>query len=49
MRVDDVVVAGPGTTIPGLVARLQRELPVPLARRGPAALSQRRGPGGRAA
>ena len=37
VRVDDVVVAGPGTTIPGLVDRLQRELPVPLERRRPAA------------
>jgi type IV pilus assembly protein PilM len=39
VRVDDVVVAGPGTTIPGLVARLQRELPVPLHAAVPPALS----------
>ena len=30
VRIDDVVVAGPGTAIPGLVERLQRSLPVPL-------------------
>lgn len=30
VRVDEVVVAGPGITIPGLVGRLERELPVPL-------------------
>jgi len=30
VRVDDVVVAGPGIAIPGLVDRLERELPVPL-------------------
>ncbi len=35
VRVDDVVVAGPGIAIPGLVDRLDRELPVPLRARVP--------------
>ncbi len=30
VRVDDLVVAGPGLAIPGLVDRLERELPVPV-------------------
>ena len=30
VRVDDLVVAGPGIAIPGLVDRLERELPVPV-------------------
>ncbi len=38
VRVDDVVVAGPGTAIPGLVAQLERELPVPLKAVVPEAL-----------
>jgi type IV pilus assembly protein PilM len=44
VRVDDVVVGGPGTMIPGLVARLQRELPVPLQAAVPPALSTVAGP-----
>ncbi len=44
VQVDDVVVAGPGTAIPGLVARLERELPVPLSAAVPAALSDAAGP-----
>lgn len=38
VRVDDVVVAGPGIAIPGLVTRLERELPVPLRAQVPAPL-----------
>ncbi len=48
VRVDDVVVAGPGTAIPGLVERLEQDIPVPLrgrrARR--AALGRRPAPRG---
>ncbi len=46
VRVDDVVVSGPGTNIPGLVARLQADLPVPLRAAVPDGL---RGVPGRAA
>ena len=44
VRVDDVVVAGPGTMIPGLVDRLQRELPVPSTAAVPQPLSTVAGP-----
>jgi type IV pilus assembly protein PilM len=44
VKVDEVIVAGPGTTIPGLVGRLERELPVPLRAAVPEALSNAAGP-----
>jgi type IV pilus assembly protein PilM len=43
VRVDDVIVAGPGTLIPGLVDRLERELPLPLRAAVPDPLSQAAG------
>ncbi|HEY8000628.1 MAG: type IV pilus assembly protein PilM [Vicinamibacteria bacterium] len=43
VQVDEVVVAGPGTMIPGLVSRLERELPVPLRAAVPEALSNAAG------
>jgi type IV pilus assembly protein PilM len=39
VQVDSVVVAGPGTAIPGLVAKLERELPLPLVAAVPSALT----------
>jgi len=44
VRVDEVVVAGPGIAIPGLVGRLERELPVPLRAQVPAPLQGAAGP-----
>jgi type IV pilus assembly protein PilM len=39
VKLDGVVVAGPGTVIPGLVARLERDMPLPLHAAVPDALS----------
>jgi type IV pilus assembly protein PilM len=44
VRVDEVIVAGPGTTIPGLVDRLKRSIPTPLRAAVPPPLQAAAGP-----